>query len=32
MLVNVFLLPFVSLIKLLLNLTLLLDCFLLDMA
>jgi hypothetical protein len=32
MLVNVFLLPFVSLIKLLLNLTLLLDCFSLDMA
>jgi uncharacterized protein YlxW (UPF0749 family) len=32
MLVNVFLLPFVSLIKPLLNLTLLLDCFSLDMA
>jgi uncharacterized protein YlxW (UPF0749 family) len=32
MLVNVFLLPFVSLIKQLLNLTLLLDCFSLDMA
>jgi hypothetical protein len=32
MLVNAFLLPFVSLIKLLLNLTLLLDCFSLDMA
>jgi uncharacterized protein YlxW (UPF0749 family) len=31
MLVNAFLLPFVSLIKLLLNLTLLLDCFSLDM-
>jgi uncharacterized protein YlxW (UPF0749 family) len=32
MLVSAFLLPFVYLIKLLLNLTLLLDCFLLDMA
>jgi hypothetical protein len=32
MLVSDFLLPFVYLIKLLLNLTLLLDCFLLDMA
>jgi hypothetical protein len=32
MLVSAFLLPFVYLIKLLLNLTLLLDCFSLDMA
>jgi hypothetical protein len=32
MLVNAFLLPFVSFIELLLNLTLLLDCFSLDMA